>query len=289
MIGGRSYKESQFNRAVQAKRQPGSAFKPFVYLTAFRNGLTPWDIREDSPIEIGDWQPQNFNEKFKGYISLERAFAYSINTVAIALGEEIGRSHISRTATQFGFKNILDLPSLTLGSLVTTPLTLTAAYLPFANWGQSVTPYGIVSVSTLDGTPIYTRETSEFSPILNSDNLGHMNRIMRATIEKGSGRRAAIKGREVGGKTGTTNDFRDAWFVGYVPDLVTSVWVGNDDFTSMNKVTGGQLPASIFKDVMSFATKGTDFVPLPMSRKPVAKAPRKTLDNLLKTVEAALP
>ncbi len=289
MVGGRSYSKSQFNRAVQANRQPGSAFKPFVYLSAFRQGLTPWDIREDSPVEIGDWKPKNFNEKYLGYIRLESAFAYSVNTVAIALGEEIGRGHISRTAKQFGLKDVQNLPSLALGSQVTTPLALTAAYLPFANWGQSVNPYGIVSVSTLDGTPIYTRETSGFETIINADNLGHMNRIMRATVERGSGRRAAIKGREVGGKTGTTNDFRDAWFVGYVPDLVTSVWVGNDDFTPMKEVTGGQIPAQIFKDVMSTALQGTDFVPLPISRKPVAKAPRKKLDKLLKTVEAALP
>jgi len=264
MVGGRSYLESQFNRATQAQRQPGSAFKPFVYLTAFRQGLTPWDIREDTPIQIGDWAPRNFNETFKGYMSLEAAFTRSINTIVVALGEEIGRDNIAKTATQFGFKDIKNLRSLTLGAQATTPLTLTASFLPFANWGQSAAPFGIVSVSTSDGTPIYTRTPSPYDSIINAENLGHMNRLMRAVVESGTGRRARLEGRDVGGKTGTTNDFRDAWFVGYVPDLVTGVWVGDDDFAPMDKVTGGTIPAKVFKHLMAQTLKDTDYVPLPI-------------------------
>jgi len=289
MVGGRSYLESQFNRATQAQRQPGSAFKPFVYLTAFRQGLTPWDIREDTPIQIGDWAPRNFNETFKGYMSLEAAFTRSINTIVVALGEEIGRHNIAKTATQFGFKDIKNLRSLTLGAQATTPLTLTASFLPFANWGQSAAPFGIVSVSTSDGTPIYTHTPSPYDSIINAENLGHMNRLMRAVVESGTGRRARLEGRDVGGKTGTTNDFRDAWFVGYMPDLVTGVWVGDDDFAPMDKVTGGTIPAKVFKHLMAQTLKDTDYVPLPISRKPVAHAPQKDLNTLLKNVEAALP
>jgi len=256
MIGGVSYTDSQFNRAAQAERQPGSAFKPFVYLAAFKSGLTPWDRREDKAIEIGDWAPENFSEEFKGDMTLEDAFGKSINTIAVALGEEVGRE---------------------------------AVILPFSNYGKAATPYGILSVSTADGTPLYDRIAPEMPRVIGSQDLAHMNRLMTRTVNQGTGRRAAIKGRQVAGKTGTTNEFRDAWFVGYAPDIVTSVWVGDDDFLPMDDVTGGSLPAMIWKDYMTATLKDVPKATLSVSREPVWRKQEKVLDSLLSDIEDALP
>ena len=293
MIGGLSYTDSQFNRAAQAERQPGSAFKPFVYLTAFKAGLTPWDRREDKAIEIGDWAPQNFSEEFKGQLTIENAFGKSINTIAVALGEEVGREAVIQTANDFGLNDLKPLRSLSLGAQTTTPLKLTASYLPFSNYGLRAAPYGILSISTADGTPLYDRQNRGMIPdmrrVIDPQNLSHMNRLMTRTVEQGTGRRAAIEGRHIAGKTGTTNDFRDAWFVGYAPDIVTGVWVGADDFTPMAKVTGGSIPAKIWHDYMEVAMANMPNTRLPVSTEPVWRKQEKVLDALLSDIEDALP
>jgi len=289
MIGGNAYNVSQFNRATQAQRQPGSAFKPFVYLAAFRAGLTPWDHREDKAIEIGDWAPENFTEEFKGKMTLEDAFKKSVNTIAVSLGEEIGRSAIIETARDFGFTDLTPLRSLALGAQATTPLTLTASYLPFSNYGKMTKPYGILSISTADGTPLYQHTPLETPRVISPENLGHMNRLMTRTVTQGTGRRAFIESREVAGKTGTTNDFRDAWFIGYAPDIVTGVWVGADDFTPMADVTGGSIPARIWHDYMSQALQDMPKTALPKSSEPVWRKQEKVLDALLTDIEDALP
>ncbi len=289
MIGGNAYSESQFNRAVQSNRQPGSAFKPFVYLAAFRAGLTPWDSREDKAVEIGDWAPENFSEDFKGKMTLETAFRRSINTVAVNLGEEISRDAVIQTAADFGLTDLQPLRSLSLGAQGTTPLKLTASYLPFSNYGKMATPYGILSVSTVNGTPLYDYQRPDNPRVITPENLGYMNRIMSRTVSQGTGRRAFIQGRDVAGKTGTTNDFRDAWFVGYAPDIVTGVWVGADDFTPMDKVTGGSIPALIWKDYMETALKDMPKTALPTSSQPVWSKQEKILDTLLNNIEDALP
>ena len=289
MIGGHAYSESQFNRATQAQRQPGSAFKPFVYLAAFKEGLTPWDSREDKAIEIGDWAPENFTEEFKGKMSLEEAFKKSINTIAVGLGEDIGRNNVISTAGDFGLTDLKPLRSLALGAQATTPLALTASYLPFSNYGKRAAPYGILSVSTADGTPLYHHRADENPRVISSENLGYMNRLMSRTVAEGTGRRAHIEGRQVAGKTGTTNDFRDAWFVGYAPDIVTGVWVGADDFTPMDKVTGGSIPAMIWKDYMETALADMPKTALPTSSEPVWRKQEKVLDALLNDIEDALP
>lgn len=293
MIGGVSYTNSQFNRAAQAQRQPGSAFKPFVYLAAFKAGLTPWDMREDKAIEIGDWAPENFTEDFKGDMTLEDAFGKSINTVAVALGEEVTREAVIAAASDFGLEDLTPLRSLSLGAKATTPLKLTASYLPFSNYGLRAKPYGILSVSTADGTPLYDRQSRGLIPdktrVIDPQNLAHMNRLMTRTVSQGTGRRAAIKGRQVAGKTGTTNDFRDAWFIGYAPDIVTGVWVGADDYTPMNKVTGGSIPARIWHDYMEAALEGMPQTRLPVSTEPVWRKQEKVLDALLNDIEDALP
>ena len=289
MVGGQAYTQSQFNRAAQAKRQPGSAFKPFVYLSAFKAGLEPWDEREDSAVIIGDWEPQNFNEDFKGRMSLERAFASSVNTVAVTLGEEVGRDRVVQTANDFGLTGLKPLRSLALGAQATSPLKLTNAYLPFSNYGKMIPAYGILSVSTADGTPLYDRPISAPQKVLSPTNLAHMNRLMTRTVEVGSGQRAQINGWQVAGKTGTTNDFRDAWFVGYAPDLVTGVWVGADDFTPMDNVTGGTIPALIWQDYMSSALTDQPKSRLSVSQKPLRPSRETILDSLLNDIEDALP
>lgn len=289
MIGGLSYTDSQFNRAAQAERQPGSAFKPFVYLAAFKAGLTPWDIREDKAVEIGDWAPENFSEEFKGDMTLENAFAKSINTVAVNLGEEIGRGAVIKTASNFGLEGLTPLRSLSLGAQVTTPLKLTTSYLPFSNYGKAAAPYGILSVSTANGTPLYDRLPPDMPRVVDSQNLAHMNRLMTRTVTQGTGRRAAIAGRQVAGKTGTTNDFRDAWFVGYAPEIVTGVWVGNDDYSPMNRVTGGNIPAMIWQDYMEATLADMPAATLPVSSEPVWRKQEKVLDALLSDIEDALP
>lgn len=294
MVGGRSYPESQFNRATQARRQPGSAFKPFVYLTAFERGATPWEITQDVPIQIGDWAPQNFNQRFRGPLSIEDAFKRSVNTVAVTLQEQFTREAVVETGEKMGLDGLKPLRSLALGAQATTPLKLTTAYVPFANWGYSILPYGILSISTADGRVIYNYEAPAASRLIDPVTFGHMNRVLSAAVEHGTGQKARIEDREIGGKTGTTNDFRDAWFIGLVPDLVTSVWIGSDDNSPMHRVTGGSIPARIFKETMETALIGKEFAPLPVSRPPMVDVfPKErrpqTLDSLLKDIEDSLP
>lgn len=293
MIGGASYSDSQFNRAIQAQRQPGSAFKPFVYLAALEAGITPWDQREDTPIALtegGDtWLPRNFNGKFLGAISLEDAFALSINTVAVKTAEEVGRRRVISTAERFGFAGLTPLRSLALGSHVTTPMALTGAYLPFASMGRSTKPYGVLSISTANGTPLYDAPDVSKMTVMDRKTLAEMNRMMTRTVQMGTARRARIEGRDIGGKTGTTNDFRDAWFVGYSSDIVTGIWVGNDKNNAMKNVTGGTIPAQIFQDYMS-----PYFQTLPKSNLIIAAEPgwvqqQRNLNNLLNTIEDVLP
>lgn len=288
MVGGASYGDSEFNRAVQAERQPGSAFKPFVYLAAFDAGISPWDMRIDEPVKIDDWEPRNFKKEFKGNISVEVALALSINTVAVKLSEEIGRDRVVETASVHGLADLQPLRSLPLGAQTTTPLELTAAYLPFANWGNRVKPYGIISISTAEGVPLYRHNTQTPERIVSADGLRHINRVLKTTVERGTGRRARIAGRDVAGKTGTTNDYRDAWFIGYVPDMVTGVWVGADDNTPMARVTGGSIPAQIWQDMMGEVVKTLPKGELPVSEQPLRAGNRESMNVLLNSVSLSL-
>ncbi len=289
MIGGQNYRATQFNRAVQARRQPGSAFKPFVYQAAFEAGLSPWDWRTDEPIKIGDWEPGNFNNRFDGVMTLETAFIRSVNTVAVKLSEELGRERVIETATHMGFEGLQPLRSLPLGAQDTTLLTLTSAYLPYANWGDRVEPFGILSISTATGQPLYDFHKPPRARVVASVPLGHVNRVMRETVRTGTGRAARISGWDVAGKTGTTNDYRDAWFIGYVPDLVTGVWVGNDENTAMKKVTGGQIPARIWQDAMAPVLAELTPSTLPVSERPLRADSADNLGVLLDDIETALP
>lgn len=288
MIGGADYSVSEFNRATDAVRQPGSAFKPFVYLAALRAGVSPWDSRVDGPVVIGDWEPENFSGRYLGQVSVINAFATSLNTVAIILSEEVGRETVVKTGADFGFEDFKPLRSIALGAQGTTPLRLTQSYLPFANWGYRETAYGIETIYTPKGRRLYTRRAEPAVRIISGDDLRDMNLMMHETIERGTGKAARITGRELAGKTGTTNDYRDAWFVGYAPDYVTGVWVGADDNSAMNRVTGGSIPARIWHDYMEQALDGVPVTRLPKSAVPIRPSEDDALAKLLSQIESKM-
>ncbi len=274
MVGGNSYRKSQFNRATQARRQSGSAFKPFVFLTALENGWAPHDRIQDAPIKIGNWQPTNYSNKFEGDVSLTRALSGSINTVAVRLGEEIGRGNIIRTAERVGLRADLEpVRSLPLGTGEVSPFDLTAAYVPFANGGKGVFPHAVLSIKTRDGDILYERLGGGPGRVIAKHHVAQMNAMLAETVRSGTGRRAKLEGgRPVAGKTGTSQDFRDAWFIGYTANVVAGVWVGNDDNTPMKTITGGTIPASIWKDFMTRAGDNGPLWELPGANDPYLMA-----------------
>ncbi len=289
MIGGADYGMSEFNRAADAKRQPGSAFKPFVYLAALRAGVSPWEARVDEAVTIGDWEPENFSGRYQGQVTVTAAFANSLNTIAVMLSEEAGREAVIKTAADFGLDGLTPLRSIALGAQETTPLLLTQSYLPFANWGYRAQGYGIESIYTPGGRRIYSRRPADMPRVISGDDLRDMNLLMHRAVEDGTGKAARLRGREIAGKTGTTNDYRDAWFIGYAPDYVTGVWVGDDDNRSMNGVTGGSIPARIWKDYMDAALDGTPAARLPKSELPIRTTDADRLNQLLGQIETKLP
>jgi penicillin-binding protein 1A len=251
MVGGTDYRGSQFNRATQALRQPGSAFKAFVFLTAFENGYVPGNLFVDGPIRVGKWSPGNYQDRYYGKVTLRDAFARSMNSVAVQLSEKVGRDKVIDTAHRLGITEPLDNnPAIALGVSETTLLEMTGAYATFANQGNGVWPFGIERISARDGTVLYERQGSGPGPVASAASVRKMLDVMAATVENGTARRAKID-RPVYGKTGTSQNFRDAWFIGLTSDLVTGVWVGNDDNAPMDKVTGGTLPVMIWHDFMA--------------------------------------
>ncbi|HEY0281974.1 MAG TPA: PBP1A family penicillin-binding protein [Rhizomicrobium sp.] len=280
MVGGMSYEQSPYNRAADAQRQPGSAFKPFVYLAAFEHGRKPSDVMNDRPVNINGWRPSDFEGKFQGEISLTKAFADSANSVAAQLTAEVGPATVARTAKRLGIATpLMAVSSLALGTSVVTPLELTAAYAPFANGGDGVLPYGIVRMRTKDGEVLWQRKSSGLGRVMSSDNLAAMTALMTEVMTTGTGRAARLADRPSAGKTGTTQDYRDAWFVGFSADLVCGVWVGNDDNTPMRRATGGGLPARIFKNFMEDAEFGLPARPL-AGQAPAAAPPPEEGDGL---------
>jgi penicillin-binding protein 1A len=264
LVGGRSYIKSQFNRAVKAKRQPGSSFKPFVYLTALEQGATPDSIAVDEPVTIGGWSPENYKRDYHGAVTLRTALALSINTIAAKLGDSVGPVNVANTARRLGIRSELQTnASIALGTSEVTLLELTSAFAPFANGGRAVEPHVVTRVATRDGRVLYERRGSGMGQVVMDYDVGAMNDMLRAVVTSGTGRRAAISGRDIAGKTGTSQDYRDAWFIGYSAQLVAGVWAGNDDNSPTKRVTGGSLPASIWKDIMEPAHDGVEALPLP--------------------------
>ncbi len=287
IVGGRDYGASQFNRATEALRQPGSSFKPFVYLTALMTGkFKPSTIVVDSPVCIGNWCPNNYGGTYMGSLPLINALTHSLNTVAvklsIAIGEadsrpghnnvfeaaKRGRAKIVQTARLMGITTPLpDTVSLPIGADEVIPIDMASAYATFANGGRRAPPYAAVEVMNSRGEVIYKHDRDEpaLKQIIPLPNILDMITMMKSVVENGTGRRARLDNIEVAGKTGTTNGYKDAWFIGYTGNYVCAVWFGNDNDTPMNNMTGGTLPAATWHDIMAYAHQGIELKPLPGS------------------------
>jgi penicillin-binding protein 1A len=264
MVGGRNYAESQYNRAVTARRQPGSAFKPFVYLTAIEAGLTPETVRLDAPIDVKGWKPENYTHEYFGPVTLTQGLAMSLNTVAVRLGLEVGPKNVVRTAHRLGISSRLDAnASIALGTSEVSVTELVGAYVPFANGGFAASPHVVTRIKTLDGKVLYVRQPEAPNQVIEPRNVAMMNVMMEETLFSGTARKAEIPGWIAAGKTGTSQDFRDAWFIGYTANLVTGVWLGNDDNSPTRKATGGGLPVEVWTRFMRAAHQGVPIAALP--------------------------
>ena len=253
MVGGRDYGDSQFNRVTQAQRQPGSAFKLFVYLVALENGFLPDDKIEDSEVSVDDWSPENYKKEFLGDISISEAFSKSINTVAVKISESVGREEVIKKAKSLGIKSkLINSPSLALGTSEVNLLELTGAYNVLANGGNGVWTHGVRLIEDVDGNLLYLRKGFGPGRLLEENITFDMTQMLKETIKTGTGKNAKI-GRPAAGKTGTSQSLRDAWFIGFSSDMVTGVWFGNDDDSPMRKITGGNAPAILWGDFMKKA------------------------------------
>ena len=265
MVGGRSYAASQFNRAVDAKRQPGSAFKPFVYLTAIEKlGYRPDTIMLDEPVTFGEWTPHNYDGKYRGPVPLKQALAHSINTVAAQLADQVGPEAVVQTAKRMGINSPLAAnPSIALGTSEVTLLEMTGAYAPFSNGGYAVLPFVIERVRTPQGDLLFERSGSGPTRVISLESVALMNDMLQATVEVGTGTRADLPGWPTGGKTGTSQEFRDAWFIGYTANLTAGVWVGNDSNAATKHASGANVPAMIWSKFMIDAHSGVPVAQLP--------------------------
>ncbi|MBT6116286.1 MAG: PBP1A family penicillin-binding protein [Rhodospirillaceae bacterium] len=277
MVGGRDYRTSQFNRATQAFRQPGSAFKLFVYLAGLEAGLSPRSRVQDAPVTVEGWSPGNYTDRFLGDIDLTEALAKSVNTAAVRVSEQVGRKRVSNAARRLGLTGDIPAgPSLALGTGEVTLLELTQAYATVANGGAGVWSYAIEEIRDETGEVLYRRSGSGPGTVLAPGTVRDMTRMLTAVVTQGTGRAADI-GRPAAGKTGTSQDYRDAWFVGFTAELAAGIWMGNDDGAPMNKVTGGGLPARLWAAFMKAALEGQPVRPLPglalLDSGPIAAAP----------------
>jgi membrane peptidoglycan carboxypeptidase len=252
MVGGRDYNESQFNRVTQARRQTGSLFKAFVYLAALRKSYTPDSIVVDQPVDVGGWEPENYGNHYYGPVTLRTAFAHSLNSVAVQLAQAVGIQTVIDTARQLGVRSDLPaLPSVALGSGALTPLEMTRAFAAIATNTAKVDSYSVREITNGDRT-VYRKSEPRLEPVDNPLIHSEMLDLLTSVVRNGTGAAARLD-RPVGGKTGTSQDYRDAWFVGFTSNLVVGVWVGNDDNAPMSGVVGGSIPASIWHDFVSAA------------------------------------
>lgn len=279
MVGGHSYAGSQFDRASEARRQPGSTFKPFVYLAALEQGMTPQSTRNDAPVKIGSWRPENYGGHYYGRVDLTTSLAKSLNSVAAQLAQEVGAKGMIDVAQRLGITSKLQAnASLALGTSEVTLLELTGAYVPFANGGFRALPHFIKRVTTTKGKVLYENTGSGGARVINPQAMGMMNYMMSRTLEEGTAKKAKLS-FPAAGKTGTSQKSRDAWFVGYTAHYVTGVWFGNDNGAPMKKVTGGALPAEAWKDFMLPAHKGLPAASLPGHWEPVENIPQPSAPN----------
>jgi penicillin-binding protein 1A len=264
LVGGRDYGDSQFDRAVDAKRQPGSAFKPFVYLTALEHGLTPETVREDAPIAVKGWRPENYERQYLGAVTLRQALADSLNTVSVRLTLEFGPAAVVRTAYRLGIASILEPnASIALGTSEVSPLELVSAYATFANGGLAVSPHIVERIRGADGKTLYGRTQQQLGRIVDARYVGMMNAMLHETLVSGTARAANLPSWQAAGKTGTSQDFRDAWFIGYTSRLVTGIWLGNDDNSPTKRAVGGGVPVEIWSRFMRAALAATAPTALP--------------------------
>lgn len=273
MVGGHDYWQSPFNRAASAYRQPGSAFKPIVYLAGLEAGLKPDSEFQDAPVRIAGWQPRNFTGRYRGAVTLTQALAESINTVAVQVGEYAGSNRIIDVARRLGVTaDLKATPSLALGTSEISVVELTGAYASLANGGMGVWPYGIESIHDAAGRAFYVRAGSGIGRVIAPPQAAALTQMLAQAVKTGTGRVANF-GRPIAGKTGTSQNFRDAWFVGFSADLVAGVWVGNDDETPTRSVTGGGLPAQLWRAIMTEAHAKLPVRPLPSLTQPPAAEP----------------
>ncbi|MBM5782200.1 MAG: PBP1A family penicillin-binding protein [Pelagibacterales bacterium] len=249
--GGVDYQKSQFNRAIYAKRQPGSSFKTFIYLNAFENGFKPDDIFEDKKISLGTWVPDNYESSYFGNVTLKTAFAKSLNSVAVQLSQKLDKKSIINTASRLGIISDIDKddPTIALGTTLVSLYELTSAYVTIANDGYAVIPHSIVKIMNNDEKLLYERETSGLGQVISEQAEQSIKEVLLSVVKEGTGKNADIGG-DIYGKTGTSQNFRDAWFVGFNDDYVVGVWIGNDNNSPTNKITGGSLPAALFGKIL---------------------------------------
>ena len=284
-VGGTDHGAAPFDRAADARRQAGSAWKPFVYLTALEAGMTPDSPVVDEPIVIGTWSPRNYEDGYLGPITLQTALAQSLNTVAARLADQVGRTNVAAVARRLGIASQINTdPAMALGTTQVSPLEMAQAYAAFSNGGQRVTAYGLERIRTTGGTVVWQRRPAAPVQAIANPPLSELQQMMRAVVGYGTGVRAQIPGRDVAGKTGTTSDYRDAWFCGVTGNLATVVWMGRDDNTSMRRITGGSAPAELWREVMSVGVKR-----LPTSAIPPGPPPLTVPAPLLTTAPAAPP
>ncbi len=265
LVGGVDYQHGPFDRAVDAHRQAGSAWKPFVYLAAMESGRTPDTMVVDEPVTISGWSPHNFEDGFLGPITLQTALAQSINTVAARLADDVGRDKVAAAAHRAGIVSPINTdPAMALGTSLMTPLEMAQAYNSFSNGGNRVAAYGIERIKSSAGALIFQNRLPPPAPAIANPPLGELNQMLRQVVATGTGARAAIRGYDIAGKTGTTSDFKDAWFCGFTGGLTTVVWMGRDDNSSMRGITGGSAPAEAWHTYMAYAVKRISAQPIPL-------------------------
>ena len=288
LVGGTDYVTAPFNRAVAAHRQAGSAWKPFVYLTALEQGRTPDMMVVDEPVTINGWSPRNYEEGYLGPITLESALAHSINTVAARLADEVGRPNVAATAYRLNIKSTVNTdPAMALGTTLVTPLEMTQAYAAFSNGGNRVQAYGIERIRTAGGQVLWQRKPIVWQQVVMNPPLSELNQMMRQVLVSGTGTKAAVPGYDLAGKTGTTSDYKDAWFCGFTGGFAACTWLGRDDAKPMRRITGGSAPAELWRGYMTSALKRQPKMAIPAG--PPAPVAQPVLTTVANSAPAGQP
>ena len=274
MVGGVDYAKGPYNRAVDAHRQAGSAWKPFVYLAAMEAGRTPDTVVTDEPVTINGWSPRNYEPGFRGPLSLEQALAHSVNTVAARLADEVGRTNVAGAARRAGIVSVVNTdPAMALGTTLVTPLEMTQAYAAFANGGDRVAAYGLERIRTTGGQVLYQRKPTPPAPAIGNPPLSELNQMLRTVMVSGTGVNARVPGYDLAGKTGTTSDYKDAWFCGFTGGFASCVWMGRDDARPMVRVAGSGAPSEAWHGFMQTALQRVPRRAIPAGRPAPAPPP----------------